>query len=127
MLDMKSFIRNMPKVELHLHLEGTIEPEMLLKLAKRNNVEFPYSNVEDVIAAQDYGEPALEKFLEYHFNCQSIIRTETDLYDITLAFLARCKEENIRHVELMFDPQSHLDRGLSFDEIIKGIYGKGFG
>jgi len=122
MLDMESFIRNMPKVELHLHLEGTIEPGMLLQLAERNNVEFPYSNVEDVVAAQDYGEPALENFLEYHFNCQNIIRTETDLYDITLAFLERCKEENIRHVELMFDPQSHMDRGLSFDEIIRGIH-----
>lgn len=120
-MNIEEFIKGMPKVELHLHLEGTIEPGLLLELVARNEIEFPYKNEEEVIAAQDYGEPALESFLAYHNNCQNSIRTERDLYDIMLAFLERCKEENIRYVEMMFDPQTHMEKGMSFRQIISGL------
>lgn len=121
-MNIEEFIKGMPKAELHLHIEGTIEPDLLLVMARRNGIEFPYKNEEEVIAAQDYGEPALESFLAYHSNCQNCIRTERDLYDIMLAFLARCHEENIRYVEMMFDPQTHMEKGMSFRQVISGLH-----
>lgn len=118
---MTDFIRNMPKAELHLHIEGTIQAQMLLEMANRNEIDLPYRTPAEVLKAQDYGEPALANFLDYHYNCVRVIRSGNDLYDITLAFLKKCQEENIRHVELFFDPQVHLEHGLSFEEVIKGL------
>jgi adenosine deaminase len=121
-LKIDEFIKGMPKVELHLHIEGTIDPGLLLEMARRNGIDLPYKNEEEVIAAQDYGEPALESFLAYHNNCQNCIQTEQDLHDVLLAFLARCNSENIRHAEMMFDPQTHMDKGMSFRQIVSGLY-----
>jgi len=121
MLDMATFLTNMPKAELHLHIEGTIQAQMLLEMAKRNGIDIPYDSEAEVLAAQDYGEPALANFLRYHYNCVRVIRTGRDLHDITLTFLKKCREENIRHVELFFDPQVHLQHGLSFEEVIGGL------
>jgi adenosine deaminase len=121
MLDMVDFLTNIPKAELHLHIEGAIQAEMLLEMARRNGIDIPYNSVGEVLAAQDYGEPALANFLNYHYSCVQVIRTERDLYDIALAFLKKCRQENIRHVELFFDPQVHLEHGLSFEAIIRGL------
>jgi len=123
MSDMKSFIYNMPKAELHLHLEGTIQPSMLLEMAQRNGVDLPYKTEAEVAAAQDYPPPPLVSFLRHHYERVSVLLTGRDLYDITLALLKRCQTENMRHVELMFDPQVHLEQGLSFEEMMEGLYG----
>jgi adenosine deaminase len=121
MLDMRSFIGNMPKAELHLHIEGAIQPTMLLEMAQRNGIDIPYKTEAELLAAQDYGHPHLANFLRHHYERVGVIRTGKDLYDISLAFLKRCQIENIRYVELMFDPQVHLDQGLTFEEVIEGL------
>ncbi len=121
MHDIKSFIMNMPKAELHVHIEGTIQPAMLLEIAKRNKIDFPYKTEAEILEAQDYGHPHLANFLRHHYERVRVLRTKQDLYDITLAMLQKCKEENIRHIELMFDPQVHIEQGLSFEEMIAGI------
>lgn len=121
-MDMASFIAGMPKAELHLHVDGLMGPEMLLELAERNNIDFPYKTVEEIIAAQDYGEPALENFLEYHFNTLKVIQTAQDVYEIMVTFMEKCQEENIRHIEIMFDPQTHLPKGISFKEYICALH-----
>ena len=118
---MRSFIGNMPKAELHLHIEGAIQPTMLLEMAQRNGIDIPYKAEAELLAAQDYGHPYLANFLRHHYERVGVIRTGKDLYDISLAFLKRCQIENIRYVELMFDPQVHLDQGLIFEEVIEGL------
>jgi adenosine deaminase len=122
MLDMVEFLTNLPKAELHLHIEGAIQAEMLLEMARRNGIDLPYNSTAEVLAAQDYGEPALVNFLNYHYSCVQVIRTEQDLYDLALALMKKCKQENICHVELFFDPQVHLEHGLSFEAIIRGLH-----
>lgn len=121
MEDMKAFIQNMPKAELHLHIEGAIEPEMLLRLAKRNNVRLPFANEGEVWAAQDYGEPALQGFLAHYETCLQVLQREQDFFDVTYALVKKCHEENILHVEIMFDTQAHLARGVCFTELIEGV------
>ena len=121
MKDIKAFIKNMPKAELHIHIEGTIQPNMLLDIARRNKIDLPYKNEDEILAAQDYGHPHLQNFLKHHYERVSVIRTSQDLYDITLALLKKCKEENIRHIEIMFDPQVHIEQGISFEDMMEGI------
>jgi len=122
MIDMKTFILNMPKAELHIHLEGTIQPTMLLEMAKRNKIHLKYKNEAEIMAAQDYGHPHLANFLKHHYERVKVIRTSQDLYDITEALLHKCSKENIRHIEIMFDPQVHIEQGISFEEMIEGIH-----
>ena len=122
MFDMVEFIKGMPKAELHVHLEGTVEPFRTLELAKRNEVDFPYSTEEEILAAQDYGHPHLESFLNHHYMCLEVVRTGHDMYDITCDFLKKCYENNVKYVEIMFDPQTHLKKGMSFRDLITGIY-----
>lgn len=121
MTDMKEFIQNMPKAELHLHIEGCVEPEMLLRLAKRNGVELPFANEEEVWAAQDYGQPALDNFLRYHGNCIRVLQKEEDFYELTYEFMRKCGEENILYVEIMFETHAHLDRGIPFEVFFEGM------
>jgi adenosine deaminase len=121
MHDMESFIKNMPKAELHLHIEGAIQPTMLLEMAQRNRIDIPYKTETELLAAQDYGHPHLANFLRHHYERVGVLRTGRDLYEITVAFLKQCQIENIRYVELMFDPQVHLEQGLSFEEMIEGL------
>ncbi len=114
-----NFIKNVPKAELHLHIEGTLEPELMFKLAKRNNIFIPYKNVEEVKSAYKFKN--LDSFLDIYYQSSKVLITEEDFFDLTWAYLLKCKEDNIVHTEIFFDPQAHIDRGVSFEIIINGI------
>ena len=120
-MDMNEFVAAMPKAELHLHIEGTVSAAKVLELANRNGVEIPFSSEAEILAAQDYGTPALENFLNYHYMCSSVLRNGKDIFEITRDFLTKCVAENILHVEMFFDPQPHIDRGLTFNELLDGM------
>jgi len=113
------FIKKTPKAELHLHIEGTLEPEHMFELAKRNNVSIPYNNVEEVKSAYNFKN--LDSFLNIYYQGSKVLIHEKDFFDLTWAYILKCKEDNIVHTEIFFDPQTHLNRGISFDIIIKGI------
>jgi len=113
------FIKKAPKAELHLHIEGTLEPEHMFELAKRNNVSIPYNNVEEVKSAYNFKN--LDSFLNIYYQGSKVLIHEKDFFDLTWAYILKCKEDNIVHTEIFFDPQSHLDRGISFDIVINGI------
>ena len=113
------FIKKVPKAELHLHIEGTLEPEHMFELAKRNNVSIPYNNVEEVKSAYNFKN--LDSFLNIYYQGSKVLIYEKDFFDLTWAYILKCKEDNIVHTEIFFDPQTHLDRGISFDIVINGI------
>ena len=115
----EDFISGLPKAELHLHIEGSLEPELLFELAERNRVALPYANVEAVRAAYDFSN--LQSFLDIYYAGASVLQTEQDFYDLTWAYLERAQQDNIRHTEIFFDPQIHTDRGLAFEVVIRGI------
>jgi adenosine deaminase len=112
--NMKEFIANLPKAELHLHIEGTLSPQTILKLVARNNVDFPYKSVEAVNNALANREPGLVGFLDHHYLVVSIIQTQADFYEVTYEFLRTCQENNIVYVELFFDPQCHIESLLEY-------------
>lgn len=120
-MKMNEFIAAMPKAELHMHIEGTVSASKVLELAERNGVDIPYASEAAMLAAQDYGTPALENFLDYHYVCSSVLRQGRDIFEITRDFLTKCVDENIRHVEMFFDPQQHIERGVSFDEMMEAM------
>ena len=113
------FIKKVPKAELHLHIEGTLEPEHMFELAKRNNVSIPYNNVEEVKSAYNFKN--LDSFLNIYYQGSKVLIHEKDFFNLTWAYILKCKENNIVHTEIFFDPQTHLDRGISFDIVINGI------
>ena len=113
------FIKKVPKAELHLHIEGTLEPEHMFELAKRNNVSIPYNNVEEVKSAYNFQN--LDSFLNIYYQGLKVLIHEKDFFDLTWAYVLKCKEDNIVHTEIFFDPQAHVDRGVSFDTVINGI------
>ena len=115
----EDFISGLPKAELHVHIEGALEPELLFELAERNRVALPYANVEAVRAAYDFSN--LQSFLDIYYAGASVLQTEQDFYDLTWAYLERAQQDNIRHTEIFFDPQTHTDRGLAFEVVIRGI------
>lgn len=115
-----SFLNELPKVELHLHLEGSLEPELMFELAKRNNIKLPFNSVEDIRAAYEFSR--LQDFLDIYYQGAGVLQTEQDFYDLTWAYLKRCAEQNVIHVEPFFDPQTHTDRGIAFETVIKGIH-----
>lgn len=114
-----ALIDNLPKAELHLHIEGTLEPEMMLKMAKRNGVTLPYDSVDDVRAAYQFD--CLQDFLDLYYLGMSVLLTERDFYDLTWAYLERVHADRLTHVELFFDPQAHTDRGVAFETVLDGI------
>jgi adenosine deaminase len=114
-----NFIKKTPKTELHLHIEGTLEPEHMFELAKRNNVSIPYNNVEEVKSAYNFQN--LDSFLKIYYQGLKVLMNEQDFFDLTWSYALKCKEDNIVHSEIFFDPQAHIDRGVSFDVIINGI------
>lgn len=109
----------LPKAELHLHIEGSLEPEMLFALAKRNNVAIPFASVEEVRAAYDFSN--LQDFLDIYYQGMGVLLTEQDFFDLTFAYLSRAHADTVRHVEIFFDPQGHTERGVLFDTAIGGI------
>lgn len=111
--------RVLPKAELHLHLEGTLEPEMLLELAERNGVSVPFTSADDARRAYDFEN--LQDFLDLYYRGTSVLATHQDFYDLTMAYLRRAAADGVRHVEPFFDPQAHTSRGVGFDTVLGGI------
>ena len=120
MNDIAKFIREVPKTELHLHIEGTLEPELMFNLAKRNNIKIPYSNIDEVKSAYNFSN--LETFLNIYYEGSKVLIKEQDFFDLTWAYVLKCKEDNVVHTEIFFDPQTHVNRGINFDVIINGIH-----
>ncbi len=114
-----AFIAGLPKAELHLHIEGSLEPELMFELAQRNGVAIPFANVEEVRAA--YAFSNLQDFLDIYYQGMGVLHTEQDFHDLTAAYLARADADNVRHVEIFFDPQGHTERGVAFATVIAGI------
>ena len=115
----RSFIAGLSKAELHLHIEGSLEPEMLFELARRNGVAIPFASVEAVRAAYNFSN--LQDFLDIYYQGMGVLLTEQDFYDLTAAYLARAEADAVRHVEIFFDPQGHTERGVAFETVITGI------
>jgi adenosine deaminase len=116
---MEATLSPLPKAELHLHLEGTLEPEMLFELAGRNHVALPYPDVEAVRAAYVFED--LQSFLDIYYAGCRVLVAERDFYELTRAYLARAHEQGVRHAEVFFDPQTHTDRGVPFEVVVGGI------
>ena len=116
---METFIRGLPKVELHLHIEGTLEPEMMFRLAERNGVTLPFASVEEVRRAYEFTD--LQSFLDIYYQGAAVLRTEQDFYDLMWAYLERAAADNVRHAEMFFDPQTHTDRGIGFPVFMAGF------
>ena len=114
-----SLIARLPKAELHLHIEGSLEPELLFALAARNDVAIPFASVAEVRAAYDFSN--LQDFLDIYYQGMSVLLTEQDFYDLTWAYLERARADNVRHVEIFFDPQGHTERGIAFATVLDGI------
>ena len=119
MMNITDYIKKIPKAELHLHIEGTFEPELMFKIAQRNKVEIPYQSVEEVKKAYQFS--CLQDFLDIYYAGASVLLYEKDFYDLTMAYFKHCAEENVVHTEIMFDPQTHTKRGISFGTVINGI------
>lgn len=115
----QALIDHLPKAELHLHIEGTLEPEMMLVLANRNGVVLPYGSVEEVRDAYQFD--CLQDFLDLYYQGMSVLLTERDFYDLTWAYLERVHADRLTHVELFFDPQAHTERGVAFETVLGGI------
>ncbi len=113
------FIAGLPKAELHLHIEGSLEPEQMMLFAKRNKVELPYETVEDIRRAYSFSN--LQEFLDIYYQGMSVLQTRQDYVDLTTAYLKRVHQDNVRHVEIFFDPQGHTERGVAFEDVIEGI------
>ncbi|MBN2231453.1 MAG: adenosine deaminase [Deltaproteobacteria bacterium] len=116
---MEAFVRGLPKAELHLHIEGTLEPEMMIDIGRRNDVPLPYPDA--AAARKAYAFDNLQSFLDIYYRATSVLRREQDFYDLTAAYLEKAASQNVRHAEIFFDPQTHTARGITFDTIIRGI------
>ena len=116
---METFIKNIPKAELHLHLEGTFEPELIFKIAKRNSIEIKEKSIEELKAAYNFND--LQQFLDIYYQGARVLINETDFYDLTMAYLKKAHTQNVLHAELFFDPQTHTNRGVKFSTVVNGI------
>jgi adenine deaminase len=119
-VDLDSFVRGLPKAELHLHIEGTLEPEMMLRLAERNGVRLPFADVDAARAAYSFTD--LQTFLDIYYQGASVLRTEEDFFDLMAAYLRRAHSDGVRRAEIFFDPQTHTERGIPFDVFMTGFY-----
>jgi len=119
-MKLKDFVKAMPKAELHVHIEGTLEPQMLLDLAARHAIDIPYKTLGDVERA--YAFDNLQSFLDIYYAGASVLLNEQDFFDLMFAYLQKCREQNIVHTEMMFDPQTHLERGITFETMFNGYY-----
>ncbi len=116
---MRDYIEALPKVELHVHIEGTLEPELMFRLAERNGITLAYADVSQVKAAYEFDD--LQSFLDLYYQGACVLLEEQDFYDLTWAYLQRCQADNVLHTEIFFDPQTHTERGIGFEKIIRGI------
>jgi len=114
------FIKKSPKAELHLHIEGTLEPDLLLKLAKRNSIKIPFTNINEVKSAYNFTN--LQSFLDIFYQGSKVLIKEQDFFDLTWAYAQKCKNDNVVHTEIFFDPQTHLSRGVDFEIVLNGIH-----
>jgi len=119
-MDLKNLIQRIPKAELHLHIEGTLEPEMMMTLAQRNRIELRYASVNEIRDAYNFSN--LQTFLDIYYAGAQVLRETQDFYDLTSAYLRRAADDNVRHVEIFFDPQTHTERDVEFATVIDGIY-----
>jgi len=119
-MNIVKFIKKVPKTELHLHIEGTLEPVHMFELAKRNNISIPFKNIQEIKAAYNFSN--LESFLKIYYEGAKVLIKEEDFFDLTWAYALKCKEDNIVHTEIFFDPQTHVNRGIEFEIVINGIY-----
>lgn len=115
----EKFIRGLPKAELHLHIEGSLEPELLFELAQRNAVSIRFDSVEQLRAAYQFED--LQSFLDIYYEGAGVLITERDFYDLTWAYLQKASEQNVRHTEIFFDAQTHTNRGVPFETVVTGI------
>lgn len=113
------FLNELPKAELHMHLEGSLEPELMFQLAQRNHINLPFDSVDAIRDAYQFSN--LQDFLDIYYQGANVLQTEQDFYDLTWAYLERCKAQNVLHVEPFFDPQTHTERGIAFATVINGI------
>ncbi|KIF80696.1 adenosine deaminase [Noviherbaspirillum autotrophicum] len=117
---LRNLLQKMPKAELHIHIEGSLEPELIFALAKRNGVALRYASVDELRRA--YAFTDLQSFLDIYYAGASVLLHEQDFYDMTLAYLQRAHADNVRHAEIFFDPQTHTERGVAFSTVIDGIH-----
>ena len=117
---LRDIVKQMPKAELHIHIEGSLEPELIFTLAQRNGVKLAYGSVEELRAA--YAFTDLQSFLDIYYAGASVLLKEQDFYDMTAAYLVRAAADNVRHAEIFFDPQTHTARGVAFETMINGIW-----
>jgi adenosine deaminase len=117
--NLDTLVKRLPKCELHIHIEGSLEPEMMFALAARNGVKLPYDSVEVVRRAYRFGN--LQDFLNLYYQGMSVLKVEQDFYDLAFAYLARARADNVRHVEMFFDPQGHTSRGIAFATVVDGL------
>jgi adenosine deaminase len=116
---LREYVVSLPKAELHVHIEGTLEPEMMFSLAQRNGIEIPFANADEVRAAYDFAD--LQAFLDLYYAGAAVLITEEDFFDLTWAYLERAKADGVVHVEIFFDPQAHTGRGVEFGIVLNGI------
>lgn len=116
---MEKFIQEMPKAELHMHIEGSLEPELMFELARRNNIPLRFASVEEVRAAYQFTD--LQSFLDIYYEGANVLLHQQDFYDMTWAYLTKAHAQNVRHTEIFFDPQTHTSRGVPFDTVVLGI------
>ncbi|MEJ2163909.1 MAG: adenosine deaminase [Desulfobacterales bacterium] len=117
---MKAFIHGIPKAELHIHIEGSLEPELMLQLAHKNGISLPSKDVEDIRRAYDFKD--LQSFLDIYYQGARVLLDEDDFYQLTWTYLQKAAEQNVRHAEIFFDPQTHTARGVAFETVVQGIY-----
>ena len=120
MTDLPAFIRGLPKAELHLHIEGSLEPELMVALAERNGVAIPFASVEEVCAAYNFSN--LQDFLDIYYRGADVLRTAQDFHDLAAAYFDRAAADGVVHAEIFFDPQTHTDRGIPFATVIEGLF-----
>ncbi len=118
-MDLASFVRGLPKAELHLHIEGTLEPELMFELAERNGIDLQYGSVDELRAAYQFTD--LQSFLDLYYQGAAVLITERDFHDLMAAYLERAAADGVRHAEIFFDPQTHTERGIDFAVFMEGF------
>ena len=119
MSELKQLVERLPKAELHIHIEGSLEPAMMFELAERNGISLPYPDIESIAKAYNFN--CLQDFLDLYYQGMSVLQTEQDFHDLTWAYLQRCHQQNVVHCEIFLDPQGHTERGIAFEVFMNGI------